>query len=444
MCIRDRSTVRTPVQTKRPGSPAMAGEPPTDRSQDTIAALKFHSRAPSATRREADTTMFSFRSNAGEDVQAFSLRQQIQKEIMKRRREQLNDERSSAEPTVSYGAPVSNVYLRRFIEDFASKTHSKVEISLDRTAVSKIQLVSGAPQASTSKKAGFSRLSRAEKPSVVLEETRAKTEKKGNENPLSHLRAEKILGTGTYAVVRMMVDRREGHRFAVKTYDKAKLGDPRKLKNVQREIEVLRLLDHPNVVKLVGDHETPKQIHLIMELKGQTSLYTYLKGQPGRRLPEKEARIIFRQIVEGLSYCHDQDVIHRDLKLENVVLDEANNVKLIDFGFSICIPPTKLLNIFCGTPSYMAPEIISKTPYKGKPTDVWAAGILLFTLLCGSFPFKGSNDQELFKRIQRGKFEMPQHLGPQVSSLLTRLLQVCPRDRIEAKDLLKDTWLNEN
>lgn len=116
---------------------------------------------------------------------------------------------------------------------------------------------------------------------------------------------------------------------------------------------------------------------------------------------------MFKQIVEGINYCHKINIVHRDIKLENILLDEFKNAKIIDFGFAICTPDTSKLKIFCGTPQYMSPEIVSKIDYIGQKADIWSLGILLYCMLCGKFPFKGINDQELFRKIKRGIFDMP-------------------------------------
>ncbi len=137
---------------------------------------------------------------------------------------------------------------------------------------------------------------------------------------------------------------------------------------------------------------------MVMEYGAKNSLHTYLRSLGNRRLTEEEIKTIFMQICEGLNYCHQKNIVHRDIKLENILLDEKNNVKIIDFGFSVIIEPDKKLNIFCGTPSYMAPEIAGKVLYKGAPTDIWSLGIILYILLCGTFPFRGSTHSiiELF------------------------------------------------
>ena len=127
-----------------------------------------------------------------------------------------------------------------------------------------------------------------------------------------------------------------------------------------------------------------------MEYVGMTSLHSYVKNKSNRKLDEFEVKRFFKELVEGISYCHAKNIVHRDIKMENILIDDSKKVKIIDFGFSIVTEPDKKLNIFCGTPSYMAPEIVSKINYKGTPADIWALGILLFALLTGNFPFRGS------------------------------------------------------
>lgn len=133
---------------------------------------------------------------------------------------------------------------------------------------------------------------------------------------------------------------------------------------------------------------------------------------------------------------------HRDIKLENILLNEnRNKVKLIDFGFSTCIPKEKKVKLFCGTPSYMAPEIVSKLEYAGPPADVWALGVLLFALLCGRFPFKGANDKELYNKICRIDLEIPDHVSADAKHLLMKIFRRDPDHRPTSMDLLKDRFL---
>jgi serine/threonine protein kinase len=129
-------------------------------------------------------------------------------------------------------------------------------------------------------------------------------------------------------------------------------------------------------------------------------------------MDEVEAKFLFKQVISAIHYCHSRCITHRDIKLENILLnDKKDKVKLIDFGFSTCIPNDKKVKLFCGTPSYMAPEIVSKKDYTGPPADVWALGVLYYALLCGKFPFKGSNDKELYKRICKNELEFADEIS---------------------------------
>lgn len=208
-------------------------------------------------------------------------------------------------------------------------------------------------------------------------------------NNINNYKLDKNLGQGSYAVVKLATEKSSGEKVAIKIYEKYKLADPRKMKNVRREIQLLKQMDHPYIIKLHDSFENSKQIHLVMEYIGKQSLHGFLKAKTAKKVEEPEARKIIQQICKGLSYCHAKHIVHRDLKLENILIDDNKNIKIIDFGFSVSVAPDKTLNIFCGTPSYMAPEIVSKKNYKGHATDTWSLGILLFALLCGHFPFRG-------------------------------------------------------
>lgn len=173
-----------------------------------------------------------------------------------------------------------------------------------------------------------------------------------------------------------------------------------------------------------------------MDLVLGQSLLSYLKSKPDRRAGDKNAVYIFRQLINGMAYCHQKNVCHRDLKLENIIIDNDLNVKIIDFGFASIISPTKLLNFFCGTPSYMPPEIVQKKDYLGFNADIWCLGVLLYTLLCGSFPFKGSNEKDLYSKICKGIFPIPDYLNSREISLLKLLLNVNPYERPSCNEVL--------
>ncbi len=200
----------------------------------------------------------------------------------------------------------------------------------------------------------------------------------------------RLLGSGAYATVKLGQNKKSKQKVAIKIYPKYKLNDATKKKAVQREIACMKKLEHPNIVKLIEHFETAKEVYLIQEFINGVSLYQFIKNKTSKRiLPEEQARFFFKQLCECMRYLHSQSICHRDLKLENILIDDRNNVKLIDFGFSICTPPDQKLKIFCGTPSYMAPEIVQKKDYCGFATDIWSLGIILYVILSGNYPFKG-------------------------------------------------------
>lgn len=194
-----------------------------------------------------------------------------------------------------------------------------------------------------------------------------------------------------------------GQRFAMKVYEKFKLNDQMKKKAVQREIAVLKkLVDHPNVIKMHELVDSQRQINLITDFVNGVSLQQFVKNHGGatRKLSEPQCRRIFKQIAEGLEYIHSLNIAHRDIKLDNILIEESTNmIKIIDFGFSVICNPSQRLKIFCGTPSYMAPEIVQKREYDGRQVDMWALGVLLYALLTGTFPFRGISEQDLYYKI---------------------------------------------
>lgn len=237
----------------------------------------------------------------------------------------------------------------------------------------------------------------------------------------------KRIGQGAYAVVRLGLHRLLNQKIAVKIYEKTKLQEPNRRKSVKREMKIMEKLDHEHIAKLFEVFESPKQVFFVMEYVNGGSLHGYLKMKPNRQMPELEAKFLWRQVVQSIHYCHQRNVTHRDIKLENILLDETKErVKLIDFGFSTCIPHDKKIKLFCGTPSYMAPEIVAKIEYSGPPADIWALGVLLFALLCGKFPFKGQNDRELYNAIRFNELQFPDHVSNSARFFLQKLFHKEP------------------
>jgi serine/threonine protein kinase len=160
------------------------------------------------------------------------------------------------------------------------------------------------------------------------------------------------------------------------------------------------------------------------------SLREYVKQLPNRQVRELTARRIFRQVIEAMAYLHEEEsVIHRDIKLDNILIEEGTRmVKLIDFGFSVLTnTPNQRLKVFCGTPSYMAPEITRKSDYEGRPVDIWALGVLLYVMITGQFPFRGVSEQDLYQRIQRGAYRNHELLNGDAKRIVKMMLEVDPK-----------------
>jgi len=161
-----------------------------------------------------------------------------------------------------------------------------------------------------------------------------------------------------------------------------------------------------------------------------------------KKLNEEEAKRIFIQLINGIQYCHSKSIYHRDIKLENIILDSEQNMKIIDFGFATFAPKNKYLNFFCGTPSYMAPEICAKRDYLGQGVDIWSSGVLLYALLCGHFPFKGKSEKELFSKINEGFLVFPDHISRECRNFIRKILVIDPHERPTADEILNDPWIN--
>jgi serine/threonine protein kinase len=241
------------------------------------------------------------------------------------------------------------------------------------------------------------------------------------------------IGKGTYAIVRKATHKKTGILYAVKTYQKVKLLEPHRRRNLNREISILKKLIHEVI-------DETNEIHLILDYAKGVPLYQFIKRKAARKVNESEAKYLFRQIVEGLGYCHDMDIAHRDIKLENIIVDTDRKVKIIDFGFATCFAEKS--KMFCGTPSYMAPEIVNKEEYRGCSADIWALGVLLYAMLMGSFPFRGSNDRDLYRKILESDLHFSDSLSASGRDLLNLLFNKNPDKRPSCKEILSHKWLS--
>eukprot|EP00747_Dinoflagellata_sp_TGD_P075790 gnl/TRDRNA2_/TRDRNA2_158877_c0_seq1.p1 gnl/TRDRNA2_/TRDRNA2_158877_c0~~gnl/TRDRNA2_/TRDRNA2_158877_c0_seq1.p1 ORF type:complete len:381 (+),score=83.05 gnl/TRDRNA2_/TRDRNA2_158877_c0_seq1:140-1144(+) len=259
---------------------------------------------------------------------------------------------------------------------------------------------------------------------------------------LGKYRAGRCLGKGASAVVWEGVDD-SGQLVAVKVFDKNR-GDWRtRQRQAQKEVRLLELLKPcEHLVHVVETFETPLHFHICLELVNGGSLRQMLSRQPTGRLEEARACGLYRQVCKGLNFCHQAQVVHRDIKLENLLLDHTEQVvKVIDFGFAVQLKSQEQpLKVFCGTPSYMAPEIVMGKEYSGFATDVWALGVVLYALLAGHLPFIAENESQLYAKIRRGTFRNSEGVNDIPRRLITGMLRPDARSRPTLKQVLQHAW----
>uniref|UniRef100_A0A673L8M7 non-specific serine/threonine protein kinase n=1 Tax=Sinocyclocheilus rhinocerous TaxID=307959 RepID=A0A673L8M7_9TELE len=207
-----------------------------------------------------------------------------------------------------------------------------------------------------------------------------------------------------------------------------------------REVRIMKGLNHPNIVQLFEVIETEKTLYLVMEYASGGEVFDYLVSHG--RMKEKEGRAKFRQIVSAVHYCHQKNIVHRDLKAENLLLDADSNIKIADFGFSNEFKLGSKLDTFCGSPPYAAPELFQGKKYDGPEVDIWSLGVILYTLVSGSLPFDGQNLKELRERVLRGKYRVPFYMSTDCESILRRFLVLNPTKRCTLEQIMKDKWIN--
>ncbi|XP_075700042.1 MAP/microtubule affinity-regulating kinase 3 isoform X5 [Rhinoderma darwinii] len=256
---------------------------------------------------------------------------------------------------------------------------------------------------------------------------------------IGNYRLLKTIGKGNFAKVKLARHILTGREVAIKIIDKTQL-NPTSLQKLFREVRIMKILNHPNIVKLFEVIETEKTLYLIMEYASGGEVFDYLVAHG--RMKEKEARAKFRQIVSAVQYCHQKHIVHRDLKAENLLLDADMNIKIADFGFSNEFTVGNKLDTFCGSPPYAAPELFQGKKYDGPEVDVWSLGVILYTLVSGSLPFDGQNLKELRERVLRGKYRIPFYMSTDCENLLKRFLVLNPSKRGTLEQIMKDRWIN--
>ncbi|KAL4564156.1 hypothetical protein LXL04_028209 [Taraxacum kok-saghyz] len=252
------------------------------------------------------------------------------------------------------------------------------------------------------------------------------------------------LGHGTFAKVYHAKNVHTGKSVAMKVVGKEKVIKVGMMDQVKREISVMKMVQHPNIVELYEVMASKSKIYFAMELvKGGELFSKIAKG----RLREDVARSYFQQLISAVDFCHSRGVYHRDLKPENLLLDEEGNLKVTDFGLSAFCDHLRqdgLLHTTCGTPAYVAPEIIGKKGYDGAKADIWSCGVILYVLLAGFLPFQDENIVAMYRKIYRGDFKCPPWFSSDARRLITKLLDPNPSSRITISKIMESPWFKKS
>lgn len=253
----------------------------------------------------------------------------------------------------------------------------------------------------------------------------------------------RLLGQGTFAKVYYGKNLTTNESVAIKVINKDNVKKEGLMEQIKREISVMRLVRHPNVVELKEVMATKGKIFFVMEyVKGGELFAKVAKG----KLKEDLARKYFQQLVSAIDFCHSRGVSHRDLKPENLLLDGNEDLKVSDFGLS-ALPEQLwidgLLHTQCGTPAYVAPEVLRKKGYDGATADIWSCGVILFVLLAGYLPFQADNLMKMYRKVFKAEFEFPPWFSTDAKCLISKLLVSDPANRISIPEIMQNPWFQK-
>ncbi len=250
----------------------------------------------------------------------------------------------------------------------------------------------------------------------------------------------RLLGKGAFGKVNLSLHVLTGRLVAIKSINKSKLTSERHKAKIQLETSIMKSLSSSNyIVKIYETYQTQKHICIVMEYICAGDLLSYIRKRS--KLNENIAKFIFKQIILSLQFIHNKNIVHRDIKLDNILIDLNNKIKICDFGVSKKINVNDIMYDQCGTPAYIAPEILKNKGYEGFSVDIWSCGVVLYAMLSGTVPFKGNDLNELHNLIMKGKFNTINDISNDAKHLIKSLLEVDPKKRININNILNHPWL---
>ncbi|KAL9244733.1 hypothetical protein vseg_018472 [Gypsophila vaccaria] len=250
----------------------------------------------------------------------------------------------------------------------------------------------------------------------------------------------RLLGQGTFAKVYYAKNIVTNESVAIKIISKDQVRKAGMMEQIEREISVMRLVRHPNVVELKEVMASKGRIYFVMEYVKGGELFTKISRG---KLKEQFSRKYFQQLISAIDYCHSRGVSHRDLKPENLLLDENGDLKVTDFGLSALpehLRQDGMLHTQCGTPAYVAPEVLRKKGYDGSKADIWSCGVILYVLIAGYLPFQDVNVMSMYRKLLKGEYEFPTWFPIDAKKLVSKLLVVDPNKRLTIQGIMRQTW----
>lgn len=276
----------------------------------------------------------------------------------------------------------------------------------------------------------------------VGNELRGTTMKKKSRN-VGKYEVGRTIGEGTFAKVKFARNCETGESVAMKVLAKSTILKHRMVDQIKREISIMKIVRHPNIVRLLEVLAGRTKIFIILEFVTGGELFDKIVHQG--KLPENESRKYFQQLIDAVAHCHSKGVYHRDLKPENLLLDAYGNLKVSDFGLSaLPLQGDGLLHTTCGTPNYIAPEVLGDQGYDGSAADIWSCGVILFVLMAGYLPFDETNLSTLYRKINDADFSCPFWFSPEANKLIHKILDPNPKTRIRIDGIRKDPWFKKN
>jgi len=256
-----------------------------------------------------------------------------------------------------------------------------------------------------------------------------------------------VLGSGNFAVVKKATNKQKDSKIptqvAIKIIDKAKVED---MNDIQREIEIMSIISHPNVINLFEIYDEPKKMHLVMELVTGGELFDRIVSAGS--YTEADAANTIKTLCSALAYLHEKDIVHRDLKPENILYESPADdaqIKVADFGLARIVSNKDMMKTACGTPGYVAPEILKNQGYNSGAVDLWSAGVILYILLCGFPPFYEEELPALFDQILHARYDFPSpwwdNISAEAKDLVTKLLELDPKKRLTAVQVAEHPWI---